>query len=39
MTSTSRRSRLLIALHNLVLLNVLGITIALALQRAMKKAG
>ena len=39
MTSTSRRSCLLIALHNLVLLNLLGITIALALQLAMKMAG
>jgi hypothetical protein len=39
MTSASRRGRLLIALHNLVLLNVLGITIARALQLALKKAG
>lgn len=39
MTSASRRGRVLIALHNLVLLNVLGITIARALQLAMKKVG
>jgi hypothetical protein len=39
MTSSSRPGLLLIALHNLVLLNVLGITIARALQRAMQKAG